>query len=51
MCVFISHKKENQHIAIELGKYLTEQLDVDIYLDLFDSELKKQYQLKMTLRL
>ena len=41
VCVFISHKKENQHIAIELGKYLTEQLDVDIYLDLFDSELRE----------
>ena len=39
--MFISHKKENQHIAIELGKYLTEQLDVDIYLDLFDSELRE----------
>ena len=41
VCVFISHKKEDQDIAIELGKYLTEQLDVDIYLDLFDSELRE----------
>ena len=41
VCVFISHKKEDQDIAIELGKYLTEQLDVDIYLDLFDPELRE----------
>ena len=42
VCVFISHKKEDQDIAIELGKYLTEQLDVDIYRDLFDSELRRR---------
>jgi len=40
-CVFISHKKEDQHIAIELGKFLTEQMDVDIYLDIFDTQLQE----------
>ena len=40
-CVFISHKKEDQHIAIELGDFLTNQLGVDIYLDVFDPELKE----------
>lgn len=40
-CVFISHKKEDQHIAIELGDFLTKQLGVDIYLDVFDPELKE----------
>lgn len=40
-CVFISHKKEDQHIAIELGKFLTEQMDVDIYLDIFDPQLQE----------
>lgn len=41
ICVFISHKKEDQHIAVELGNFLTEQLGVDIYLDVFDPELKE----------
>ena len=34
-CVFISHKKEDQHIAVQLGQFLTEKLGVDIYLDIF----------------
>ena len=38
-CVFISHKKEDQHIAIALGEFLTSHLEVDIYLDAFDPEL------------
>jgi len=41
VCVFISHKKEDQHIAVELGKFMSEQLNVDIYLDIFDPELKE----------
>lgn len=41
ICVFISHKKEDQYIAIELGNFLTEQLGVDIYLDVFDSDLRE----------
>lgn len=40
-CIFISHKKEDQHIAIELGNFLTENLNVDIYLDVFDVELQE----------
>ena len=40
-CVFISHKKEDQHIAIELGDFLIKKLNVDIYLDVFDSELQE----------
>lgn len=40
-CVFISHKKEDQQIAIELGDFLTTKLNVDIYLDIFDSELQE----------
>lgn len=40
-CVFISYKQEDQHIAIELGDFLTKQLGVDIYLDVFDPELKE----------
>lgn len=41
ICVFISHKKEDQHVAIELGNFLMNRLDVDIYLDVFDPELKE----------
>ncbi len=41
ICVFISHKKEDQHIAIELGDFLTNQLGVDIYLDTFDLDLQE----------
>ena len=40
-CVFISHKKEDQKIAIELGEFLTHYLKVDIYLDVFDVELQE----------
>ena len=40
-CVFISHKKEDETAAIAIGNYLTEQIGVDIYLDLYDMELKE----------
>ena len=40
-CIFISHKKEDQHIAIELGNFLTTKMNVDIYLDIFDPELQE----------
>lgn len=40
-CVFISHKKEDEQAAIEIGKYLTEIVDVNIYLDTNDCELKE----------
>ena len=41
ICVFISHKKEDQHIAVQLGQFLTEKLGVDIYLDVFDVDLQE----------
>lgn len=41
LCVFISHKKEDQHIAIELGEFLTKTMNVDIYLDIYDPELQE----------
>lgn len=40
-CVFISHKIEDQHIAIELGDFLTQKMNVDIYLDVFDINLQE----------
>lgn len=40
-CVFISHKKEDQHIALEVGKFIMEKLNMDIYLDIFDIELQE----------
>lgn len=41
ICVFISHKKEDQHIAVQLGQFLTKKLGVDIYLDIFDVDLQE----------
>ena len=40
-CVFISYKKEDQNIAIELGNFLNQKMNVDIYLDIFDPELQE----------
>ena len=40
-CVFISHKKEDQHIAIELGEFLMKTMNVDIYLDIYDPEIQE----------
>ena len=40
-CVFISHKNEDQHIAIELGEFLMKTMNVDIYLDIYDLELQE----------
>jgi hypothetical protein len=40
-CVFISHKKEDEKAAIEIGKYLTEVANVNIYLDIKDCELQE----------
>lgn len=40
-CVFISHKKEDQHIAIELGEFLMKTMNLDIYLDIYDPELQE----------
>ena len=36
-----SHKKEDQHIALEVGKFIMEKLNMDIYLDIFDIELQE----------
>jgi len=40
-CVFISHKKEDESTAKAIGDYLMNQVGVDIYLDLYDMELKE----------
>ena len=40
-CIFISHKKEDESTAKAIGNYLMEQVGVDIYLDLYDIELKE----------
>ncbi len=40
-CVFLSHKKEDEEIAIALGDFLTKKLHVDIYLDLYDIDLQE----------
>ena len=40
-CVFISHKKEDETAAKSVGDYLMKQVGVDIYLDLYDVELKE----------
>ena len=40
-CVFISHKKEDEKTAKAIGDYLIQQVGVDIYLDLYDLELKE----------
>ena len=40
-CVFISHKKEDQKIAIMLGEFIESKFQYDIYLDIFDCELQE----------
>ncbi len=40
-CVFISHKKDDEDVAIALGNYITNILGMDIYLDIYDTELQK----------
>lgn len=40
-CVFISHKKEDETAAKYIGDYIMEHAKVDIYLDLYDAELKE----------
>ena len=40
-CVFISHKKEDEAAARYIGNYIMEHAGVDIYLDLYDAELKE----------
>lgn len=40
-CIFISHKKEDEGPAIAIGEYLTGDADINIYLDLYDVELRE----------
>jgi hypothetical protein len=40
-CVFISHKKEDEDAAIAIGKYLTDTVGVNIYLDTQDCVLEE----------
>ena len=41
ICVFISHKKEDEEAAIVIGSYLTDVVGVNIYLDTQDCVLKE----------
>ena len=40
-CIFISHKKEDEDAAIEIGEFLTNIAGLNIYLDTKDFELKE----------
>lgn len=40
-CVFISHKKEDENAAITIGQYLTDIVDINIYLDIKDCTLQE----------
>ena len=43
-CVFISHKKEDEQAAIDIGKFLMEVVGVNIYLDILDEDLQAATQ-------
>lgn len=45
-CIFISHKKEDEAIALKIGDFLMNEIDVDIYLDINDCDLKESLILK-----
>lgn len=40
-CIFISHKKEDEAAAIELGEYISNNFKYDIYLDVSDIDLRE----------
>lgn len=40
-CIFISHKKEDEAAAIELGEYISNNFNYDIYLDVSDVDLRE----------
>lgn len=40
-CIFISHKKEDEAAAIELGEYISNNFKYDIYLDVSDLDLRE----------
>lgn len=39
-CIFISHKSEDKGKAINIGNYIINAYDIDIYLDIYDSGLQ-----------
>ncbi len=45
-CVFISHKKEDEQAAIDIGKFLMEIVGVNIYLDILDEPLQTATQIE-----
>ena len=40
-CIFLSHISIDKESAVEIGKYIMENGDLDIYLDTYDEELQK----------
>ena len=45
-CVFISHKKEDLEAAKAIGEFLLNQINVDIYLDIYDITLQEAVSLE-----
>jgi hypothetical protein len=39
-CIFLSHISEDKSSVIEIGKYIMEKGDIDIYLDIYDTQLQ-----------
>ncbi len=39
-CIFISHISIDKSTAIKIGKYINNQADLDIYLDIYDKDLQ-----------
>ena len=40
-CVFISHKKDDEEVACLIGNFLMNEININIYLDINDCELKE----------
>lgn len=40
-CIFLSHISIDKQAAIEIGAYITSNCDIDIYLDIYDTELQR----------
>lgn len=40
-CIFLSHKSEDKASAKKIGEYIMKELDLDIYLDEYDTGLQK----------
>ena len=45
-CVFISHKREDKEVALEIGQFLMDVVGVHIYLDVMDESLQKATQVE-----